>query len=269
MTERSMKLQRIIKMLALSVLSCIPALFLMPATVRGAEISGSSDAAITVSFDANGGELDSEELQVAFGSTYGELPELTRENYVFDGWYSHASGGIKITNNTKIIKRTGHTLYAHWRGAEKEMELEPEGGNLSNQTVRVYFGSKYLRQLPVPTRENYRFEGWYTASEGGEKITANTIFTDESPKTLYARWKEKGVKVIFYALNGEVYEKEVFGGKEYGELPEPKKENSLFGGWYKLKDYTNYKAKAITAETTVEETGLVKLFARWYVDKTS
>jgi uncharacterized repeat protein (TIGR02543 family) len=260
----TMELRRKIRIVVLSVLGCVPALLWMTPTAQAAEVSGK---AVTISFDAKGGEAGMNEIQATYGSTYGELPEATKENYVFLGWYSYASGGTKVTENTKVIKPLEHTLYAHWRGEETELTLEPEGGTLSSNTVKVYFGSKYLKQLPVPTKENYKFDGWYTAAADGEKITANTIFTEKSPKTLYARWKEKSVRVSLIAFNGEIYEKEVFVGKEYGELPEPVKEKYIFGGWYKKADYKDYKAKEITAETIVNEAGLVKLFARWYIDK--
>lgn len=223
---------------------------------------------VTVSFDGNGGDSDSPSMIVTYGDTYGDLPEASRENYVFQGWYSFASGGIKITATTKVLKPLDHTLYARWRGEETEIALEPDGGTINNKTVKVYIGSKYFGQLPAPTKAGFIFNGWFTAATGGEKITVKNIFTVDSPKTLYAQWTTKTVKVIFVAFNGEAYEMEVSNGKEYGELPEPEKENCTFGGWYKLRDYTNYKADEIKADSIVNEVGQIKLFARWYVTST-
>ncbi len=40
--------------------------------------------------------------------------------------------------------------------------------------------------LCVPTRDTYRFAGWYTATSGGEEVTASTLAT--SNRTVYARW---------------------------------------------------------------------------------
>ena len=42
--------------------------------------------------------------------------------------------------------------------------------------------------LPTPTRFGYKFLGWYTAAEGGTKITGAT-YTPISNVTLYAHWK--------------------------------------------------------------------------------
>lgn len=44
--------------------------------------------------------------------TAGTLATPTRSGYKFDGWYTAASGGTKITTSTVISKNT--TVYAHW-----------------------------------------------------------------------------------------------------------------------------------------------------------
>jgi uncharacterized repeat protein (TIGR02543 family) len=241
--------------------------FASPQKVLASEVEEGSTS-ITVKFNGNGGDSDAPSMIVTYGNTYGELPEATRENFVFQGWYSFASGGIKITATTKVFKPLNHTLYARWRGEETEITLEPEGGTVNNTTAKVYFGSKYFSQLPTPTKADFIFDGWYTLATGGEKITVKNIFTEDSPKTLYAQWTAKTVKVIFIAFNGETYEMEVTYGNEYGELPEPEKENYTFEGWYKLCDYTNYKADKISADSIVNEVGQIKLFARWYISST-
>jgi uncharacterized repeat protein (TIGR02543 family) len=225
-----------------------------------------SGITVEVEFDATGGDADSSSMLAIYGTTYGLLPEATKENYVFQGWYSFKSGGNKITETTKVLKPLDHTLYARWRGEETEITLEPDGGTLSKNTAKVYYGSKYSNQLPTPTKKNYRFDGWFTAATGGDKITVKSIFTEQSSTTLYAHWTERSVKVIFISFNGETYEQDASNGLAYGELPEPVKDNSIFGGWYKFGDYTNHNAKPITADTIVNEVGQIKLFARWYYD---
>jgi uncharacterized repeat protein (TIGR02543 family) len=44
--------------------------------------------------------------------------------------------------------------------------------------------------LPKTTREGYQFRGWYTKKSGGVKVTAKTLFTQESDQVLYAHWKK-------------------------------------------------------------------------------
>ena len=44
-----------------------------------------------------------------------------------------------------------------------------------------------LGELPTPTRDGYKFLGWFTASEGGSAVTSETIVTADL--TIYARWE--------------------------------------------------------------------------------
>ena len=230
------------------------------------DIATEEDAGSTcvISFNGNGSDSETATITVKYGGTYGEMPSLTRTNYVFKGWYTFASAGIKVTKDTKVLNPLSHTLYARWRGIPVDITLDANGGTISKSTVIAYYGSKYLNQLPKPTRASYQFNGWYTAASGGEKITVKSIFNDKSSKTLYAQWTEKSIKATLYAFNDEIYEITVINGKAYGELPKPEKEGFTFGGWYKLKDYTNYKAKEISSTTIVKEIAQVQLFARWY-----
>ena len=41
---------------------------------------------VTVTFDANGGTVNTNTKDVEVGSQYGELPTPTREEYTFLGW---------------------------------------------------------------------------------------------------------------------------------------------------------------------------------------
>ena len=45
-----------------------------------------------------------------------------------------------------------------------------------------------IEKLPVPTREGYDFEGWFTDKTGGDKISTATVFSKDA--TVYAHWKE-------------------------------------------------------------------------------
>ncbi|MEG1578064.1 MAG: S-layer homology domain-containing protein, partial [Oscillospiraceae bacterium] len=48
-----------------------------------------------------------------------------------------------------------------------------------------------LDTLPTPARiGSYRFDGWYTAADGGTKVTTATVFTSNT--TLYAHWTYLG-----------------------------------------------------------------------------
>lgn len=74
---------------------------------------------VKVQFDANGGTFNNEpdSKYVYFGQSYGELPsssEITKDYYNFEGWYTQASGGDKVTESTIFNGSSNVTLYAHW-----------------------------------------------------------------------------------------------------------------------------------------------------------
>ena len=70
-----------------------------------------------VTFDPNGGVTSMKSKPVAPGLTYGVLPTPTRAGYAFDGWFTTASGGERITAETVANLTAPQTLYAHWTAA--------------------------------------------------------------------------------------------------------------------------------------------------------
>ncbi|MBE6606255.1 MAG: CHAP domain-containing protein [Ruminococcaceae bacterium] len=68
----------------------------------------------TVAFNANNGSVSTASKSVTYDSTYGTLPTPTRSGYTFDGWYTSATGGTKITNTTNVTITSDQTLYANW-----------------------------------------------------------------------------------------------------------------------------------------------------------
>ncbi len=71
----------------------------------------------TVRLNTNGGKIDSSSVTVKYGATYADLPVPTRDGYVFTGWYTKLSGGMKVDETTKVTTSYYKTLYAHWEDA--------------------------------------------------------------------------------------------------------------------------------------------------------
>lgn len=67
--------------------------------------------------------------------------------------------------------------------------FDPNGGSVVPASAKTTIDGK-LAVLPVPTRANYSFQGWYTAINGGVAITIDTVFTQDT--TMYARWSYNG-----------------------------------------------------------------------------
>lgn len=68
----------------------------------------------TVSFEANGGTIDTASKSVIVNGTYGDLPAPTYAGHHFLGWFTATSGGTKVTSTTHVELSADHTLYARW-----------------------------------------------------------------------------------------------------------------------------------------------------------
>ena len=72
-----------------------------------------------VTFDATGGTSSEPTRAVTYDAAVGTLPTADYVNHIFDGWYTAASGGTKITESTAV--RGNVTYYAHWKDAIAEI----------------------------------------------------------------------------------------------------------------------------------------------------
>ena len=69
------------------------------------------------------------------------------------------------------------------------------GGTLPEHTATTNSSGK-LTSLPNPTYAGYVFKGWYDAVTGGNRITTDTVFTQNT--TIYAQW------IKAYSVSGKV-----------------------------------------------------------------
>ena len=67
---------------------------------------------LQVTFDANGGTVETSGMIAYIGSEIGTLPVPTRDYYTFDGWY--LQDGTEITASSVFYSGGDVTLYAHW-----------------------------------------------------------------------------------------------------------------------------------------------------------
>lgn len=69
--------------------------------------------------------------------------------------------------------------------------FDANGGYADYYTKRLTASATY-GLMPVPVREGYVFDGWYTDPQLGSKVTNYSLFTEGSDQTLYAHWIEEG-----------------------------------------------------------------------------
>ena len=92
----------------------------------------------------------------------------------------------------------------------------------------------YLRvKLPTPERKGYTFEGWYTSTSGGDRVTESSVCKDEKDATLYARWANQQFNVYFNSNGGScsTNNKTVTYNNSYGDLPSATRTGYTFAGY--------------------------------------
>ena len=149
-----------------------------------------------VGFYTQGGKIGDESYRVErVTGTDGKLaaeqvPTPTKEHYIFAGWYTAESGGTLLSLDT-VYAGSRNEYYARWvPTVDIDVTFDANGGKVNGKdtdTITIPAADKgKLASLPVPTREGYTFDGWYTAASGGTKITEATVFSEAT--TVYALW---------------------------------------------------------------------------------
>lgn len=166
----------------------------------------------TVTFDPNaeGASVDPTSQLVTFDAAYGELPTPTREGYTFEGWYlskTEFTPANKVEATT-IVKTPGdHMLYANWAANTYTVTFNPnaDDATVAPTSQLVTFDAAY-GELPTPTRENYRFVGWYL---NGVIVTKDTIVKTAANHTLLAGWSRSyyALTINYVDRNGKKLEK--------------------------------------------------------------
>ena len=156
----------------------------------------------TVTLDANGGTVTPATLSVVYDGKYGDgyndsLPSAKRDGYTFTGWYTAKIGGLKVEPFHLISKAYDHTIYACWTPNTYTVTLIGSGGKGTSLASYTY---GVETELPTDwTKQCAKFEGWYTAQTGGERVTriSTTTLGDQS---YYARWSDAHTAVVDAAV---------------------------------------------------------------------
>lgn len=151
-------------------------------------------------------------------------------SYTFDGWYTAEEGGDAVADFTV----TGNaTYYAHFTPGVRKYAIVFKFG----ETVVASYELAHGATVTIPAAPNrdavdkvYTFDGWYTAEEGGEKVTEISVSGDAA---YYARYTYVTRKYTVTFKNGETVLKTLT--LDYGstvEVPEDVKvEGYEILGW--------------------------------------
>lgn len=128
---------------------------------------------ITVGVKNNvGGSISSTGGSYYTGDTFS-VSATPSPGYVFSGW-ADSNGNITTTANPYSFTVSNNTtFYAVFTPKTYTVTFNANGGTTPTASKTVTYNSTY-GTLPTPTRSGYTFDGWYTTTSGGTKITSST-----------------------------------------------------------------------------------------------
>ena len=171
-------------------------------------------------------------------------------------------------NKYNLIKH--YVLYGKSEGRNPKDEsnqagLYPNKATVKNMTitngykVNLYANWKLGSvTLPTPTRFGYKFLGWYTAAEGGTKITGAT-YTPTSNVTLYAHWKLDSY-YIDYNVNGTGLTDRITDNLSDNNGSLPGKDTAVMLTDFALQNGSKYNTKYTFKEWNTKPDGSGKKF---------
>lgn len=156
----------------------------------------------TITFNTDGGNLDSLEKNVIYGNNY-ELPIPVKNGYDFDGWYD--SNGDLIAQNGQWLIESDATLIAKWKEISYTIEYDLDGGNqLGIGWVTTYTVNSENFTLPVPEKAGKIFLGWTTESTTIPKAMLTIEKGTTGNLKIYANWcDEKDESGFLYRINSD------------------------------------------------------------------
>ena len=179
---------------------------------------------------------------------------LTKEGYTFAGWFTNEE--CTVSTNLTITKGSNGdiTLYAKWTPITYTIEYVTYGGTATgNPTTYIITDNVTFNNA---TLSGYVFKGWYTAAEGGSKVTGITAGTTGNI-ILYAHWDY--VSTITFESNGGSPVNSISNveGTTISAPVAPTKEHYTFAGWY--SDAALTKTYSFTTQPAED----ITLYAKW------
>ena len=197
-------------------------------------------ATCTITFDADGGKMEGGTVIAKVGDTIA-LPNCTKEDYKFTGWYDEdtciGKAGEEYTVSADV------TLKARYEKEENEavictVTFDADGGDTARKSITAEKGSAII--LPACSKSGYEFLGWFLASDDNICIgQAGEEFTVQGDISLKAHFEKKEavkVTITFDADGGKAVNSIKAEKGSIIRLPKTEKEAYNFLGWYTEKD---------------------------------
>ena len=202
---------------------------------------------VTVTFNANGGTVDTASKTYKKQDMYGTLPTPTRDGYTFSGWYTNINDeSTRVTSGLQVPGNV--TLYAKWAAGSLPVVFQgwiPANNDYSEITRATALTGKSLKDsgvsLPIQSSSYTNRPGYSVDKDYPWVDSKGNIFTNETiiNEVTYVRpnFKANTYKITYDFNCPELAKEEqevVFGSKV--TLKQPTRANHVFLGWHVVED---------------------------------
>ncbi len=175
---------------------------------------------ITLTYNLMGGTGTLAPVTADYGTTVtvSDGSTISKDNYVFDGWYYESTYTNAIANNRKIYLSSDVTIYAKWKGENRvvnKMEYDFANNSYVSATPANYEYGKSITLPTVTDKAHYTFLGWATTPKANlDSNTAEDIIYNggalvqviwgedaDAALTIYEVWSTNKY-TINYVTNG-------------------------------------------------------------------
>ena len=196
---------------------------------------------LTVVFDSNGGSAVEPQYVVEGGKATKPMTPEKEQRSNFIGWYL---GDTEWNFDTVVTENI--TLVAKWQNVYK-VTFSTEG--LSDDLPIPVNEGELVPKQKEPTKENFRFIGWYF---GDEKWNFDTDIPT-SDITLIAKWEPiPTYTVSFDSAGGSKIDSQYLLENAFVKDPgNPTKDGFRFDGWYMNGKLWNFNKDKLSAHITL------------------
>ena len=213
-----------------------------------------------ITFETNGGNPLAP-VEIEWGEEFDLNVTPTKKGHTFKGWFFDAGLTNPVTES--IVIEGDISLFAKWEINQYTVKFDTNGGN-NIADIKANYDAEV--KVDDPVRKGYEFVGWYLDEEFEEefdlKIPGNNT-------TVYAKWEECEVKIIFNTnANGVVGEmgKPTFKTEDE-KLTLPKstyvREGYNFKGWATSENGEVVYEDEANISSLLEESQEITLYAVW------
>ena len=159
----------------------------------------------TITWNANGGSVTPASSTYTYDGAAVTLPTPTRNGYTFNGWYTAASGGTKITEIGTTNKPTSDkTDYAQWTENTYSVNITANPAEAA-KTLTPGPKSVGINDVSIATtaKVGYTFKNW-TATAGITIANANnasTTITATKAGTVTANFEAQPATIVYFKPN--------------------------------------------------------------------